>query len=111
MFNLILRHDAFSFDLRSEEHTSELQSRENLVCRLLLEKNNRPRKPAVLYDLALRLLVRATTCHVPKNAAEVWQSDGHPVPRATTGLVDHRFFKAGGDPQILPLSPPRALSN
>src|SRR5690606_41043902 len=25
-------------DPRSEEHTSELQSRENLVCRLLLEK-------------------------------------------------------------------------
>src|SRR5690606_41671550 len=27
--------------LRSEEHTSELQSRENLVCRLLLEKKNK----------------------------------------------------------------------
>src|SRR5207302_11089689 len=27
-----------SFSMRSEEHTSELQSRENLVCRLLLEK-------------------------------------------------------------------------
>src|SRR5690606_40257743 len=27
-----------SLYLRSEEHTSELQSRENLVCRLLLEK-------------------------------------------------------------------------
>src|SRR5207302_6331845 len=26
------------FAVRSEEHTSELQSRENLVCRLLLEK-------------------------------------------------------------------------
>src|SRR5690606_39317942 len=26
--------------VRSEEHTSELQSRENLVCRLLLEKRN-----------------------------------------------------------------------
>src|SRR5690606_13111608 len=26
------------FEMRSEEHTSELQSRENLVCRLLLEK-------------------------------------------------------------------------
>src|SRR5690606_41074098 len=26
------------FRFRSEEHTSELQSRENLVCRLLLEK-------------------------------------------------------------------------
>src|SRR5690606_40431049 len=28
--------------LRSEEHTSELQSRENLVCRLLLEKKKYP---------------------------------------------------------------------
>src|SRR4030043_1670798 len=27
---------------RSEEHTSELQSRLHLVCRLLLEKNNKP---------------------------------------------------------------------
>src|SRR5207302_2338353 len=27
-----------SSSMRSEEHTSELQSRENLVCRLLLEK-------------------------------------------------------------------------
>src|SRR5690606_41734466 len=26
---------------RSEEHTSELQSRENIVCRLLLEKTNK----------------------------------------------------------------------
>src|SRR5690606_40685328 len=39
---------SFSFELRahlgadrSEEHTSELQSRENLVCRLLLEKKKR----------------------------------------------------------------------
>src|SRR5690606_169524 len=29
-----------SLSRRSEEHTSELQSRENLVCRLLLEKKN-----------------------------------------------------------------------
>src|SRR3954466_13148387 len=29
--------------LRSEEHTSELQSHDNLVCRLLLEKNRRDR--------------------------------------------------------------------
>src|SRR5690606_26708285 len=28
----------FDPNIRSEEHTSELQSRENLVCRLLLEK-------------------------------------------------------------------------
>src|SRR2546427_7938310 len=32
---------------RSEEHTSELQSQSNLVCRLLLEKkNNRCRSPS-----------------------------------------------------------------
>src|SRR5690606_41746154 len=30
--------------LRSEEHTSELQSRENLVCRLLLEKKKKTNK-------------------------------------------------------------------
>src|SRR5690606_41858670 len=32
------RNDFRHPNLRSEEHTSELQSRENLVCRLLLEK-------------------------------------------------------------------------
>ena len=32
----------FVVEYRSEEHTSELQSRTNLVCRLLLEKKNHP---------------------------------------------------------------------
>src|SRR2546429_2029400 len=37
--------------LRSEEHTSELQSRLHLVCRLLLEKKNKaPRRGAVNRD-------------------------------------------------------------
>src|SRR3712207_7697333 len=31
---------AEAFTVRSEEHTSELQSRQYLVCRLLLEKKN-----------------------------------------------------------------------
>src|SRR5690606_39702643 len=43
---------------RSEEHTSELQSRENLVCRLLLEKRNQPRTAG--------LLLEAFT-HTPRN--------------------------------------------
>src|SRR5690606_40120319 len=38
----VIRPDRLNFlpnhQVRSEEHTSELQSRENLVCRLLLEK-------------------------------------------------------------------------
>src|SRR5690606_41598154 len=37
---LIVRPAGAEVD-RSEEHTSELQSRENLVCRLLLEKKKR----------------------------------------------------------------------
>src|SRR5437667_7313275 len=38
---------------RSEEHTSELQSHHDLVCRLLLEKKNQRR-----YRVPLRLLQR-----------------------------------------------------
>src|SRR5690606_41716238 len=34
-------HGVAPLQLRSEEHTSELQSRENLVCRLLLEKKKK----------------------------------------------------------------------
>src|SRR2546427_8242720 len=34
-----------SNDPRSEEHTSELQSQSNLVCRLLLEKKKQKQKP------------------------------------------------------------------
>src|SRR3712207_7561179 len=33
-------HDVDTAAVRSEEHTSELQSRQYLVCRLLLEKKN-----------------------------------------------------------------------
>src|SRR5690554_7267260 len=34
---------ATGFAYRSEEHTSELQSRPHLVCRLLLDKKNHPK--------------------------------------------------------------------
>src|SRR5438034_8749589 len=37
---------------RSEEHTSELQSHSDLVCRLLLEKKNRPITSGLFTDLA-----------------------------------------------------------
>src|SRR6266498_3144733 len=36
--------------LRSEEHTSELQSRPHLVCRLLLEKKNSSSQPTPRVD-------------------------------------------------------------
>src|SRR5688572_31405686 len=36
--------DVVAAGLRSEEHTSELQSQSNLVCRLLLEKKKKKKK-------------------------------------------------------------------
>src|SRR5690625_7004902 len=38
--SLVYRMQFFGTENRSEEHTSELQSRGHLVCRLLLEKKN-----------------------------------------------------------------------
>src|SRR5206468_8366858 len=45
--------------VRSEEHTSELQSRSDLVCRLLLEKKKKTKKIACLHmeHIYLRILV------------------------------------------------------
>src|SRR5688572_27503941 len=37
---VLLPNESFGLAYRSEEHTSELQSQSNLVCRLLLEKKN-----------------------------------------------------------------------
>src|SRR2546430_12429561 len=45
---------------RSEEHTSELQSQSNLVCRLLLEKKKNKER----YTNSLTTLVSLTTSYV-----------------------------------------------
>src|SRR5436309_14936962 len=45
----LLARDLLTVPLpRSEEHTSELQSRENLVCRLLLEKKKKRKQLSIL---------------------------------------------------------------
>src|SRR5947208_4912187 len=43
---------------RSEEHTSELQSPDHLVCRLLLEKKKRKIKPRIRYTQLPQPFVR-----------------------------------------------------
>src|SRR5258706_3126877 len=50
---------------RSEEHTSELQSLTNLVCRLLLEKKKKKRNPTVLIiqSASLRYLTGSELVH------------------------------------------------
>src|SRR5436309_12611054 len=57
---------AIQFDPRSEEHTSELQSRENLVCRLLLEKKKKPVTPASDVGDTKSLKLAFTAHHVSK---------------------------------------------
>src|SRR2546429_6687543 len=55
IFNQIDATRPFDFTPRSEEHTSELQSRLHLVCRLLLEKKkntNQPRADIIHTHLA-----------------------------------------------------------
>src|SRR5258708_15370133 len=43
VFKNVVRGQYAAGEIRSEEHTSELQSPDHLVCRLLLEKKNRNR--------------------------------------------------------------------
>src|SRR6202521_6334879 len=50
---------------RSEEHTSELQSPQNLVCRLLLEKNKKRRPGSLSSTRAMR--TRSARLHVLVN--------------------------------------------
>src|SRR5688572_32562791 len=52
---------------RSEEHTSELQSQSNLVCRLLLEKkNSMPAQRAHAVTLLFGVETRLTVVHTTK---------------------------------------------
>src|SRR2546425_5516253 len=51
-----LRHSKSTFSVRSEEHTSELQSLAYLVCRLLLEKKKKKK-----YKLLITL-IKSITC-------------------------------------------------
>src|SRR5258708_15324776 len=54
---------------RSEEHTSELQSPDHLVCRLLLEKKKQPSNPQVALCLWSPLKEYALQSHTPTPAS------------------------------------------
>src|SRR5256884_3648553 len=72
---------ALRADRRSEEHTSELQSRLHLVCRLLLEKKNSPPLEArgQVSVVAHRERLERVIGHVIQNAVEATPTDGHVV--------------------------------
>src|SRR5690606_19863466 len=75
---------------RSEEHTSELQSRENLVCRLLLEK----RKPPGPSPAPVR---RPTVSHGPATAALYTRSlhDALPIWREVFPAASYQYVLYG----------------
>src|SRR2546430_4776232 len=52
---------------RSEEHTSELQSQSNLVCRLLLEKKFRPSRSTLIRVAASKMSCRL--CEISTTAS------------------------------------------
>src|SRR3954467_5916144 len=91
--------------LRSEEHTSELQSHDNLVCRLLLEKT---------YPASARPRGRGTPPPPPaprgasRARARAWvvvAGGGGPRGGALVPGCRLFFFKARGPPPFLPSSP------
>src|SRR6266496_5895977 len=74
---------------RSEEHTSELQSRRDLVCRLLLEKKNAVRSRA-------RREVEQQHVHLPRPARLV-----RVVPLIRRDEVNHAGFERAVLPQVV----------
>src|SRR3990167_5874049 len=89
-----------SIPVRSEEHTSELQSQSNLVCRLLLEKKTRNPGQTTIAQT-----------QQPPPAPPVRGSAAQP----RTGGVKFRhcvyfFFYGRGAPEYSPPSPPRPSS-
>src|SRR6266571_1100863 len=78
--------------VRSEEHTSELQSHVNLVCRLLLEKKNHRRPPGPRHPAAHHPPLHRHPPHPRRR--EVHRAGGHsPLRRGVEGAAGHvRFF-------------------
>src|SRR3990170_208080 len=94
---------------RSEEHTSELQSPDHLVCRLLLEKKRFPEDrqdrltiPGAKGNSAGRSPAR------PKRLEARWKSGYARVFIAERERFFFFFIRAG-PPDVFPLSPPGLL--
>src|SRR4030065_91769 len=90
---------------RSEEHTSELQSHLNLVCRLLLEKNNTGKTTPS---------PEAGVSRSERNWRGMCRGDTYSLSRRGLALLSLFvsfgfflvfFFKLTGPPQIYPFSP------
>src|SRR6202521_4501091 len=94
-------------EIRSEEHTSELQSPQNLVCRLLLEKKKKKDKTQKQRDYTKRTThCNRTLCVASRSAMSL--SSAYLSPRLVClFFFFFFFFKETATPEILPFSPPR----
>src|SRR3954462_6645484 len=91
--------------IRSEEHTSELQSHDNLVCRLLLEKKKKINK--CVDDGRVDSIGRVRRRVAPRTHQRIQPSPhtGSPPACASTLFVScFFFFKDPATPEIYPLS-------
>src|SRR6266516_4097325 len=94
----------FSF-LRSEEHTSELQSPYELVCRLLLEKKKPVKLPAAAHHLAGQAAARLKQRQLVLLAALAEHRRGGAGQRGTpTGTHARFFFNGTATTEIYTLS-------
>src|SRR2546430_13199417 len=63
----LVHHAGAPVLLRSEEHTSELQSQSNLVCRLLLEKKKKNEVDAIIIVDVTSITLRTDVSHKQLN--------------------------------------------
>src|ERR1019366_4513518 len=98
--------------LRSEEHTSELQSLTNLVCRLLLEKTVTP--PTSSRNSAHRTSTQLPQPHRRPTAPPAPPPTTHPRPPPTNcpeAVTPFFFLNPPAPPKFPPPPPPTPLAS
>src|SRR3979411_2504984 len=91
---------------RSEEHTSELQSRKDLVCRLLLEKKNQVIMLTCPQYRRTHGRPKASLSVATASSSVLFVRFALPNRCGTCELCYLFFFNWSGPPELLPLSPP-----
>src|SRR3979411_2738968 len=95
---------------RSEEHTSELQSRKDLVCRLLLEKRRRADARAIAAATPRPNCARSTSAFRFLSLSHASTNHSTSQPSLARHSAAHLFFlKKRGPPKTSPLPLPAPL--
>src|SRR3954467_14914847 len=105
--NLVCRLLLEKITIRSEEHTSEIQSHDNLVCRLLLEKTT-PHRPSTRRSAATLVAEpRGGARPRPRRAGAPRRTASGGQERGKAWGPARVFCKECGPPGGRPLPPPR----